>query len=118
MTNSTNSNHKQFYIATANLLNFANPNRLYYPNAPAYSEAEYNHKLHGITDLLSKAHADIIAVQEVWDSEALTALAVSLGLNLSRWLFRWQVMIMIAHIPKVGVRRILRRSVLLVGLLI
>jgi len=79
MTNSTNSNHKQFYIATANLLNFANPNRLYYPNAPAYSEAEYNHKLHGITDLLSKAHADIIAVQEVWDSEALTALAVSLG---------------------------------------
>ena len=79
MTNSTDSNHKQFYIATANLLNFANPDRLYYPNAPAYSEDEYSHKLRGITDLLSKAHADIIAVQEVWDSEALTALAVSLG---------------------------------------
>ena len=24
---------KQFYIATANLLNFANPNRIYYDNA-------------------------------------------------------------------------------------
>ena len=79
MTNNNESNHKQFYIATANLLNFANPNRLYYPNAPAYTNHEYEHKLRGITDLLSKAHADIIAVQEVWDSEALEALAVSLG---------------------------------------
>ena len=79
MTNNNESNHKQFYIATANLLNFANPNRLYYPNAPAYTKHEYEHKLRGITDLLSKAHADIIAVQEVWDSEALEALAVSLG---------------------------------------
>ena len=70
---------RQFYIATANLLNFANPNRIYYDNAPAYSNDEYEHKLSGITDLLAKAHADIIAVQEVWDSNALEALAVSLG---------------------------------------
>lgn len=80
MTSNVNSSsQKQFYIATANLLNFANPNRIYYENAPAYSQHEYEHKLHGITDLLAKAHADIIAVQEVWDSEALEALAVSLG---------------------------------------
>ena len=79
MTDNSESNHKQFYIATANLLNFANPNRLYYPNAPAYTEREYQHKLRGISDLLSKAHADIIAVQEVWDSEALIELALSLG---------------------------------------
>ncbi|MBE0446343.1 endonuclease/exonuclease/phosphatase family protein [Psychrobacter sp. FME5] len=79
MTTNTVDNKKQFYIATANLLNFANPDRLYYPNAPAYSNKEYEHKLHGITDLLAKAHADIIAVQEVWDSDALEALAVSLG---------------------------------------
>ncbi|WP_243443308.1 hypothetical protein [Psychrobacter sp. JCM 18903] len=72
---------RQFYIATANLLNFANPNRIYYDNAPAYSNYEYEHKLSGITDLLAKAHADIIAVQEVWDSNALEALAVSLGFN-------------------------------------
>ncbi|WP_201534194.1 endonuclease/exonuclease/phosphatase family protein [Psychrobacter immobilis] len=80
MTSNVNSSsQKQFYIATANLLNFANPNRIYYKNAPAYSQHEYEHKLHGITDLLAKAHADIIAVQEVWDSESLEALAVSLG---------------------------------------
>ncbi|QOD13628.1 endonuclease/exonuclease/phosphatase family protein [Psychrobacter sp. 28M-43] len=78
MSNNTESS-KQFYIATANLLNFANPNRTYYENAPAYNDETYEHKLRGLTDLLAKAHADIIAVQEVWDSNALEALAVSLG---------------------------------------
>ena len=73
------SEQKQFYIATANLLNFANPNRTYYENAPAYDQKSYLDKLQGITELLTKAHADIIAVQEVWDSDALEALAVSLG---------------------------------------
>ncbi|MDN3398675.1 endonuclease/exonuclease/phosphatase family protein [Psychrobacter sp. APC 3426] len=77
--NDTANTNKQFYIATANLLNFANPNRIYYDNAPAYNDSEYDHKLRGISDLLAKAHADIIAVQEVWDSNALEALAVSLG---------------------------------------
>lgn len=70
---------RQFYIATANLLNFANPNRKYYDNAEPYSDQEYQHKLQGISELLNKAHADIIAVQEVWDSNALEALAISLG---------------------------------------
>ncbi|CAM3466087.1 hypothetical protein GCM10016272_06120 [Psychrobacter glaciei] len=80
MTYSANKGiDKQFYIATANLLNFANPNRTYYENAEPYSNKEYENKLRGISDLLVKAHADIIAVQEVWDSEALEALAVSLG---------------------------------------
>ncbi|MCG3841584.1 endonuclease/exonuclease/phosphatase family protein [Psychrobacter sp. Ps1] len=78
MSNNTEGS-KQFYIATANLLNFANPNRTYYENAPAYDDEAYDHKLRGLTDLLAKAHADIIAVQEVWDSDALEALAVSLG---------------------------------------
>ncbi len=78
MSNNTEGN-KQFYIATANLLNFANPNRTYYENAPAYNDKTYEHKLRGLTDLLAKAHADIIAVQEVWDSNALEALAISLG---------------------------------------
>lgn len=73
------SGQKRFYIATANLLNFSNPDRIYYENAPAYSQRQYQHKLRGITDLLAKAHADIIAVQEVWDSQALEELAVSLG---------------------------------------
>lgn len=73
------SGNKQFYIATANLLNFANPGRIYYDNAPAYDTKTYQNKVKGITELLSKAHADIIAVQEVWDSKALEEVAVGLG---------------------------------------
>ena len=68
-----------FYIATANLLNLANPNRLYYDNESVYNDKSYAKKVRGLTDLLSKAHADIIAVQEVWDSQALVAVAEGLG---------------------------------------
>ena len=71
--------HKQFYIATANLLNFANPNRTYYENTPPYDKKTYDKKVRGITELLIKAHADIIAVQEVWDSQALEEVAIALG---------------------------------------
>lgn len=71
--------HKQFYIATANLLNFANPNRTYYDNTPPYDKRAYDKKVRGITELLVKAHADIIAVQEVWDSQALEEVAIALG---------------------------------------
>ena len=71
--------HKQFYIATANLLNFANPNRTYYENTPPYDKKAYDKKVRGITELLIKAHADIIAVQEVWDSQALVEVAIALG---------------------------------------
>ncbi len=78
-----NDADKHFYIATANLLNFANPNRIYYDNAPAYTNEAYEHKLRGMKDLLAKSHADIMAVQEVWDSDALESLAVSLGFKAS-----------------------------------
>ncbi len=78
MNNSKNAN-RTFYIATANLLNFARPNRVYYDNASPYDNRSYEHKLRGMTDLLAKSHADILAVQEVWDASALEALAVSLG---------------------------------------
>lgn len=77
--NQHNDTNSHFHIATANLLNFANPNRVFYENAPTYTHNAYEQKLKGLSDLLSKAHADVVAVQEVWDSEALEALAVSLG---------------------------------------
>ena len=72
-------NKPSFYIATANLLNFANPGRIYYDNAPAYDETSYRRKLKGLTTLLSHAKADILAVQEVWDQRALEELAIGLG---------------------------------------
>ncbi|GAA0320429.1 endonuclease/exonuclease/phosphatase family protein [Psychrobacter aestuarii] len=74
-------NKTQFYIATANLLNFAKPQRSFYDNTPAYTQTEYTQKLEGLSALLKHAHADILAVQEIWDTEALTALAVRLGFD-------------------------------------
>ena len=79
----TQQNHlnssKSFHIATANLLNLAKPKRIYYDNAQAYDDTAYQHKIKGTTELLSKAHADIIAVQEVWDTQALEEIAINLG---------------------------------------
>lgn len=76
--------NKQFYIATANLLNFANPERVYYDNAPVYSQSEYAHKLKGLSALLTNVKADILAVQEIWDMDALVALAASLGFDATQ----------------------------------
>jgi len=75
----SNSSNKKFIIATANLLNFTNPNRTFYENTPPYDETSFQKKLSGLTRLLSPVHADILAVQEVWDSEALTKLGINLG---------------------------------------
>lgn len=73
------STRAQFYIATCNVLNFANPNRLYYPNAPAYDDSAYQNKVTALANLLQQAQADIIAVQELWDEQALQVLAERLG---------------------------------------
>lgn len=73
------SRSQPFYIATCNLLNFANPDRIYYENAPAYNKSTYQRKLQGLTKLLEPAKADILAVQEIWDTHALEDLAVGLG---------------------------------------
>ncbi|WP_319800162.1 endonuclease/exonuclease/phosphatase family protein [Psychrobacter sp. I-STPA6b] len=70
---------KTFYIATANLLNLALPNRSYYANAAPYTLSQYQHKRQGLTQLLSNARADVIATQEVWDEDCLIDLAQSLG---------------------------------------
>ena len=72
---------QNFYVATANLLNFANPGRIYYKNAPEYDHVSYQRKLKGLSQLLYHTYAYILAVQEVWDSDALEALAVSLGFD-------------------------------------
>lgn len=73
-----------FYIATANLLNFANPHRTFYENTPPYDQKGYQHKVAGLTQLLSKVHADILAVQEVWDDDALKELGEGLGFNANQ----------------------------------
>ncbi|WP_296406039.1 endonuclease/exonuclease/phosphatase family protein [Psychrobacter sp.] len=82
--NSNQAKDKTFHIATSNLLNFALPQRNYYPNSQPYSESEYQHKLTGLFGLLKNAKSDIYAFQEVWDEKALQDLAVMLGFEPSQ----------------------------------
>ena len=84
MQHTTHQKDKTFYIATANLLNFALPERTFYPNTPAYTQAQYQRKLTGLGQLLNNARADIIATQEVWDEDALVALGSKLGFDSSQ----------------------------------
>ncbi|WP_019673948.1 endonuclease/exonuclease/phosphatase family protein [Psychrobacter lutiphocae] len=78
------SQDKEFTVATSNLLNLALPGRLYYENMPAATEAEYQRKLAGLANLMTNANADIYAVQEVWDEQALQDLAIRLGFERSQ----------------------------------
>ena len=80
----SNTQDKTFYIATTNVLNFALPERIFYPNAPAYTQQQYQKKLSGLADLLRYAPTDILAVQEVWDEDALVALGGQLGFEPSQ----------------------------------
>lgn len=71
----------QFIVATANLLNFALPNRQFYPNTEPYSTQQYQQKLDALTPLIQRLQADIIGVQEVWDEQAVIELCQRAGLQ-------------------------------------
>jgi endonuclease/exonuclease/phosphatase family metal-dependent hydrolase len=60
----------QFTVATFNLLNFIDANRLYYERE-TYSSSEYNAKCDWLADQFDRIDADVIAVQECWSETAL-----------------------------------------------
>lgn len=62
-------------VVTANLLNLALPNRVYYKNREPYSERDYEQKINWLAHKLKPLNADFIATQEVWDEAALQSLA-------------------------------------------
>ena len=70
----------QFIVATANLLNFALPNRMFYHNTEPYTPQQYQDKLAALVPLFARLQADVIGVQEVWDEQALID-AVNLALE-------------------------------------
>lgn len=72
---------QQFVVATANLLNFALPNRVFYHNTDPYSHQQYQQKLDALAPLIQRLQADIIGVQEVWDEQAMVDLCHKAGLR-------------------------------------
>lgn len=68
-------------IATANLLNFALPERTFYANTAPYSQGQYAQKLASLAPLFSRLQADIIGCQEVWDEQAVIDLCAKAGMT-------------------------------------
>lgn len=68
-------------VATCNLLNLANPGRVFYPNQEPYSSREFERKIDWIGHRLQALNADIVAVQEVWDEAALKGAVGRSGLR-------------------------------------
>jgi endonuclease/exonuclease/phosphatase family metal-dependent hydrolase len=60
----------QFTVATFNLLNFIDANRVYY-DRESYSTAQYDAKCNWLAEQFDRTEADIIAVQECWSQDAL-----------------------------------------------
>lgn len=71
----------QFIVATANLLNFALPNRVFYSNTAPYTTTQYQQKLDALAPLFTRLQADIIGVQEIWDEQAVIELCQKAGLH-------------------------------------
>ena len=68
-------------VATCNVLNLANPGRVFYENQDPYSQTEFDRKLTWLGDRFRMLNADVLAVQEVWDEDALKAAIGQSGLH-------------------------------------
>ncbi|MGH6627996.1 MAG: endonuclease/exonuclease/phosphatase family protein [Burkholderiaceae bacterium] len=68
-------------VATCNVLNLANPGRLFYPNQDAYTQAEFERKIDWLGTRFKALNADVVAVQEVWDEAALKGALSRSGLH-------------------------------------
>ena len=60
-------------VATANVLNLANPGRVFYENQEPYTARDFERKIDWLGGRIAALNADVLAVQEVWDEAALRA---------------------------------------------
>jgi predicted extracellular nuclease len=70
-------------VATANVLNLANPGRTFYANQDTYSANEFERKIEWLGGRIAALNADLLAVQEVWDEAAMKAAVSRSGLRYS-----------------------------------
>lgn len=68
-------------VATANVLNLALPERVFYANQDPYNNREYARKTAWLGGRIGALNADVLCVQEVWDEEALKAAVAQSGLR-------------------------------------
>lgn len=68
-------------VATANVLNLAQPGRHFYDGQDPYSQHEFDRKADWLGNRFKALNADVLAVQEVWDELALRAAVARSGLQ-------------------------------------
>jgi predicted extracellular nuclease len=77
------NNSTTLTVATANVLNLANPGRTFYANQDTYSQNEFERKIEWLGGRIAALNADVLAVQEVWDEAAIKAAVSRSGLRYS-----------------------------------
>lgn len=83
LQNQAPSNVTALVAATANVLNLANPGRMFYENQDVYTQRDYERKIDWLGGRIAALNADILTVQEVWDDAALKAAVNRSGLRYS-----------------------------------
>ena len=68
-------------VATANLLNLAQPGRAFYEGQDPYGQNEFERKVDWLGERFRVLNADVLVVQEVWDELALRAAVARSGLQ-------------------------------------
>lgn len=68
-------------VANFNLLNFAAPGHVFYPNDKPYDALEYAHKVGWVGEQIKRLNADIACFEEVWDESALFDAVTASGLH-------------------------------------
>lgn len=68
-------------VASANVLNLAQPGRHFYDGQDPYSQHEFERKVEWLGDRFRVLNADVLTVQEVWDEVALRAAVARSGLQ-------------------------------------
>ena len=68
-------------VATANVLNLAQPGRHFYDGQDPYSQNEFDRKADWLGERFKALNADVLVVQEVWDELALRAAVARSGLQ-------------------------------------
>lgn len=81
MTPDTSPQFATLTLATCNLLNLANPGRLFYENQDPYTQAEFERKIEWVGGRFRALNADVVAVQEIWDEAALKGAVGRSGLR-------------------------------------
>lgn len=79
--NGASARYATLMMATCNVLNLALPGRHFYDGQDPYSQTEFERKVGWLGDRFRALNADVIAVQEVWDEQALRTAVARSGLQ-------------------------------------